>query len=258
MTTPFRVTVRSVRDGSPLTPGASWESSGEALRLGRSLACDVVLADRTVSMEHAMLETEDSVLTVVNRSEHGATFVDRRRLEPGERARVVGERGNVQLGGVLLVVDVLQTTEQFAADLASDDDPPLLEVMIVADEARVRCAGAVLDLAPRPARALRRLAREPGEVVSHRELLDAIDPGSAAGNVHQTITYLRNALIAAVERGELPLGDVRGAVLRAAGDDVSLAVDAPVRRWIGALVQSVRGRGYRLNLSRDEVISRRL
>lgn len=258
MTTPFRVTVRSVRDGSQMATGASWESAGEALCAGRSMACDVVLADRTVSMEHAVFEVVDGVLSVTNRSERGATFVERRRLDPGERARVVGERGSVQLGGILLVVDVLQTTEQFAADLASDDDPPLLEVVIVADEARVRCAGVVLDLAPRPARALRRLAREPGEVVSHRDLLDAIDPGSATGNVHQTVTYLRNALIAAVERGELPLGDVRGVVLRAAGDDVSLAVDAPVRRWIGALVQSVRGRGYRLNLPRDEVISRRL
>lgn len=86
---------------APLVLALSWVGGEEDLVIGRGPTCDVVLADRSVSREHARLFFRDGTWIVQDLDSTNGTFVNgqpvgRSQLAPGD---------HIRLGDQLLDVD---------------------------------------------------------------------------------------------------------------------------------------------------------
>ena len=117
----------------------------------------------------------------------------------------------------------------------------------------VHLMGHEQSLFPMALRLLWRLCQDAGEVVTHDDLKDALSPTSTTGgmNLPQNITYLRNMFEEALDIGELIEDDLRDELSGRLSD--ARVADMSRRALLRTLIQSVRGRGYRLNISPDRV-----
>jgi hypothetical protein len=97
-----RRTARKVDESSgPLVLALDWTHGEGNLVIGRDAACDVVLADESVSRHHARLVFRDGTWIIQDLNSKNGTIVNRERvgrcqLQPGDR---------LQLGDQLLDVD---------------------------------------------------------------------------------------------------------------------------------------------------------
>jgi hypothetical protein len=78
---------------APLVLALDWAGGDEDLVIGRGPDCDVVLADRSVSREHARLVCRDGTWVVQDLASTNGTFVNeapvgRCQLAPGDRLRL--------------------------------------------------------------------------------------------------------------------------------------------------------------------------
>ena len=124
---------------------------GTSLRIGRAPDSDVVLVDRAVSRNHAMLHVADDVQVEDLGSANGL-LVAGARCAPGGRARVPAG-STIELGGSLLVLH----EGAAAPSLGSDEAAPRpgerdtgidLSAHVVFDEAMARLYDVVARIAP--------------------------------------------------------------------------------------------------------------
>lgn len=244
--------------------GATFEVASNTVVVGRGAAADVRLSHASVSTRHLTLEAREESFVLRNESEHGSTWVDRRALEPGEEVHIE-EVAWAQVGRVLLHISrsVLTTPVATAYSLpptsgvseVEEDLEVFLEVE-VGLHASVRVRGHEQPLFPMALRVLWRLCQSAGEVVSHQELLDALSPTATSGgmNLPQNITYLRDMFEEAIAHGELSEEELRDELEVCLGRE--RVEDMERRVMLRTLIQSVRGQGYRLNLTPAQVMAK--
>jgi len=259
----FIVRVERAPEGGEVRQGEIFELASEQVSVGRSPSAQLSLSDPSISSHHLTLEFGEHHFTIRNVSKRGSTWVDRRALEPGEEVEVE-EVAWIQPGRVLLHVSIAESTMpvetlyslplQPASDVVSE-----AEVFLEVDvglHPTVRIRGREQSLFPMALRVLWRLGESAGEVVSHDDLQDAISPTASAGgmNLPQNITYLRDMFEEAIGYGELSEDELREELAECLGP--ARVQDMGQRELLRALVQSVRGQGYRLNLTPEQVCTR--
>lgn len=252
--------VRVASAAAALRPGQLLVARAPAV-LGRAPTADVVLADPTVSREHARLDVQDAGVCLTVLTAGNGTFLDAVRLLKG--AQVALHPGmQLQLGGVVLEhIDIAQTQPVLQA-LALPTHPgvptptpssqPLLRVVIRAGAPQVHLDDRLLDLVPSAARVLWTLAQHPGDVVADGALQAA---ASAEGNVQQLVSLVRRALRDAVEADPALVERVRALVHEAtAGGRFADLADLDAAGLMRRVLASRRGQGYVLCLPSSAVV----
>jgi hypothetical protein len=192
-----------------------------------------------VSFEHAKFRSDSKQVFVSSVSERGSTFVGGRPLTFGGEAEVPLIESFVQIGNFLLEVRVLDQTIPVsrAMPLPINWREPLLEVRERRGRGRVVLAGDELPIPPKLFRLLLGLATRANEPVTRDELIDVIEPDGWV-NLDPLIHRLRATL-------EQFLAD-RPAALKVLGPEhQAAAANSEVGK---ALIETVRGRGYRLTI----------
>lgn len=188
-------------DGSALAPGLTFAVSGRA-RLGRSGADTLLLADRTVSRDHAEVWCTAEGWRVRNRSRNNGVFVDGARVAPGAEAPLP-DAARLQLGGLILSVQHVLPTQPWTEVLTSGRmkavQTPRFRIRRDGDACTVHVDGHLAALPPAAAHVLAVLAEHPGEVVHTWDLLDA----AGDCNLPQAVSAIRRALRSLVEAGRL-------------------------------------------------------
>ena len=256
----FIVKVERAPEAGAVRVGDVFEVTGDEIVLGRSESADVTLGDSSVSTHHVTLRALETGFVLHNASARGSTWVDQRALAPDEQVDVL-ESAWIQLGRLLLHVSrAVQTTPistmyslPSAPSEPGEHAPDVFLSVDLGLHASVRVMGREQQLFPMALRMLWRLAEDAGEVVGHGALKDALSPTASAGglNVAQNVTYIRDMFEKALDLGELTEDELREELEVTLGP----ARVAPMERreLLRALVQNVRGRGYRLNLSPKQV-----
>lgn len=249
------LTIDQVRAGAALEPGRAFRLGRSPSLAGRGESCPIWLPDSTVSREHARLTAHGLEIEVEVLPGRSSTFLNGRRLRPGESVRVPAAGAQLQLGGVLLAVKALDETVEFQERLGEADSPvtspPLVTWSWEAGEVDVRVSGRRLDLYPAAARALAVLLEHPSESVASADIQDEL--GSTA-NVEQLMSYIRAAFRQAIQSEALPQARLATEVARVhSGASVEELATMDPRALLRILVQSRRGFGYALNLAPDAV-----
>lgn len=207
--------------------------------VGRSQEGDVALDDSTVSFEHAAFRSDSDHVFVRSLSERGSTFVGGNLLKFGGETEVPVLEPFVQIGNFLLEVRVLEQTVPVsnAMPLPVNWRDPLLEIRERRGRGRVLLGGDELPLPPKLFRLLLGLATTAGEPVSRDALVDVVEPDGWV-NLDPLVHRLRSALEEFVT--------ARPATLKPLGPEHDAAAGGPD---LGkALIETVRGRGYRLTI----------
>lgn len=255
----FIIRVEKVKPGCALPIGLSSDILYSPAILGRDPEADFRIQDPTISKQHARVETGEGVTSLVNLSAKGSTFVDGKRLEPGESVPLDRARTWIQLGRVLLRVydepPTLPVEEPMAIPTATGAGRlPLLRVQRSGPMIQLWCRGHRVQLFPQAARVLARLAEEPTETVEAHLLMEAADPDSpdkfGGTSLSQLITYVRNMFDEALDAGWVPEEDLTRMVGSVRGGDLP---PDDRRELLRALIENVRGVGYRFNVPLDSV-----
>ncbi|MEO1270503.1 MAG: hypothetical protein AAFX99_20640, partial [Myxococcota bacterium] len=183
-------------------------------------------------------------------------------LAPGNEVAVDASPAWVQAGRVLLqVARVHDPTVSWGSPIPLPTQAPaprtvgdgLLRVTR-SPVLHVWAGGHALQAYPSATRVLARLCQTPGVVVPRDALVAFMNPDfqqRAGGlNLHQTITYVRDALETALDQGWLPETQLVAQVRRCVPE---LGTDVDRRTLLRTLVANVRRVGYRLNLPADAI-----
>ena len=274
----FLIRIEAVQDGCVLEVGARFPVLSDKVRIGRNPDADIQLEDMSVSGAHLELVALDDGFRVENLSRRGSTFVNGARLESGESITLSGASTWLQVGRVLLKVAVILATVPVAAAMPLPDEdstPPVvapiappgmeaLERLLVIERSanpRVWIHGNLVQLFPSAARALARLCESPAQLVEQYDLMEALDPdfASKAGgaNLNQSITYIRNMFVEAIERDLVGLDELKEAIAACQTWDVVDTDELDPRGLMRVLVTNVRGAGYTLMLPAKAIGFRR-
>jgi len=258
--TTFTLQVERVQPGCAVPRGLKLAPARACIVIGRTTDADVVLDDVSVSRRHVELRAGESGFVVRGLSQSGSTFVDERPLAGDEEITVAGPSAWLQVGRVLLHVMLAPATVPVSKRMTPPEAPTRVASAVVTlargRELRVWLGGELVHLFPSAARVLARLCETPNEVVTHDELLHAVDPESleraGGGNLAQLVTYVRDAFDEALAKGWLVDDDLRALVIASAPETAAEA-EADRRGLLRALVSSRRGLGYALRLPRAAV-----
>ena len=250
----FFLRVERVNQGCDIAVGSSSPPLLERATVGRGIAVDFRVIDATVSSLHLTIEHNSAGFLITSHSERGTTFINRKALGCGDTISLEADEIWIQIGRVLLALYTSPITIPVtdAMTLPPDETPtaPILTIRQVGLRYDVLCGGHPVALYPSAARVLWRLASSCGHVVSHGDLLEAVDPDLGAGgsNIAQLVTYIRQAFSEALSAGWLSptqlQAHLRPHLERPPTDE---------RMLLRSLIENVRGVGYRLRLSPMDV-----
>lgn len=256
------IVVVGARPQSPLKVGQQFEVRTFPVVIGRALESGVRIADNTVSRAHASVDVIDGRLALSALSSASSVWVDQLPVEAGERVYLEPSETLVQLGGVLLRFDVSESTAPYPEPLAvpaSHRPRGLLHISVVSEGLHVHFLGVDVQLHRGPAYVLLALARQPNAVVAEETLLlygGGVPERALGRNLNQLVTYIRNALKAAISgmpEKRARLIEALDAAERARGDhsalDPEISDDSLMRR----LIKNHRRYGYSLRLQADDV-----
>ena len=259
MTTPPEVllVVTQTAPQCAVRPGLTlaWDTAEPAV-LGRSPACELCLADPTVSRRHARFVRLGQSFLVEGLAHGNGMFIDDGLVAAGDQ-RVLRPGQTLQVGGVVLELQVLEATAAVLQPLsvvgpAPESERIALDVSWDGGHCAVMLQGQLLALPPLAAKALGLLAESSGVVVHKWDLLDQLGAGT---NLAQVFSLVRSAFLSAVEAEALALSTVREHVARHS----SVVVDElDAKSVMRHFIASRRGHGYRICLSADEVTVRHL
>jgi DNA-binding winged helix-turn-helix (wHTH) protein len=167
---------------------------GEQAILGRAPECDIVVAGRLVSRQHARITRAGRVYTLEDLGSHNGTTVNG---QPLDGPRVLRDGDRIELGGIGRL--------QFVDSDATSTRPVPTAAGIWLDQATqdIWVDGQLLSppLSPAQFRLLQVLADRAGQVCSRDELVAAIWPDAANGVSDE-------ALDALIKRVRARLGEV--------------------------------------------------
>ncbi|MBW7886213.1 MAG: FHA domain-containing protein [Caldilineaceae bacterium] len=165
--------------------------------LGRSPLRDIVVADRTVSRLHAVIERQDERYLLRDAGSANGTFVNGQRLtEP----HLLQDRDTIGLGTPAARLRYVDPDPTFIRPHETEPHTHGLEY----DEARLRFAldGVPLELPSTQFHLLLHLYRQAGQVCSRESCAQAVwgrsyDPALDAGALDKIVSKLRQRLAAA-------------------------------------------------------------
>jgi len=231
-------------DGSPLRIGTTLRLFA-GVELGRDPAVTILLGDQSVSRRHVRVHGGPRGLEVENVTRNNGLFLDGDAVAPGTR-RLLDGVARIQIGGLLFEVHADAATrpvnEPLTLGVAPSPAGPLFRIVTDGDACTVQLRGHHLDVSANAARALRAMARTPGQVVHEWDIQTEV---GSRYNVAQLMSSIRRALKGAIAQKQLHEDEVR-AHLEAVrvGTDLesvaTLAGAALLRRYVWAR----RGHGY--------------
>lgn len=255
----FIVKIEKAAQASLLSPGVVWPPVAGEATVGRSTDADVQLPDPSVSSQHLHLKATAGGFRITVLAQHGTTYINRVRVEPNAHVDISDRKAFVQVGRVLLKITMVHTTVPFEEPPFSlpphQTDAGALYFLTIADgvQTQIWARGHELSLYPSAARVLVCLCRSPGAVVTHDELRVWMDPeghDKAGGMmVKQAITFIRQAFAALVDDARLHDDDLRLLLNSAAHVQADALAGADTRALLRLMFESIRGVGYRLNVS---------
>lgn len=263
----FKVRIeRVLPGGSELRTGYESAAMKGVVVVGRQAGVGFQLADTSVSRSHARVTLTAAGFDLTNLSAHGATFVNGRRL--AHRAQITLDKKMIylQVGRVLLCIfadpDTLEISQMIELPEVERGEgaPPLIALRSIGSNWSVQCRGHIVKLFPSAARVLARLCEEPGEVVPHDALEQAIDPEShqrvGGATIAQNITYVRKFFAEAIEMGwlepEVLLGWIKETGEQSSdSDDIEGFDQSTLLRLV---VENHRRVGYRLRIPAREIV----
>ncbi|MCC6622394.1 MAG: FHA domain-containing protein [Deltaproteobacteria bacterium] len=258
--TTFTFQVERVQPGCTVPRGLKLAPARARVVVGRTTDADVVLDDVSVSRRHVEIRAAEAGFVVRALTRSGSTFVNHAPLAGDEEVVIDAPSAWVQVGRVLLHVMVAPATVPACAPITPPEAPlggaRAIVTLARGRELRVWIGGQLVHLFPSAARVLARLCETPGEVVTHDELLHAVDPEAleraGGANLAQLVTYVRDAFDHALERAWIADEDLRALVIGAA-PEVAAEAEADRRGLLRALIASRRGLGYALRLPRSAI-----
>jgi len=196
--------------------GMRWVLQADRMVIGRDPVCDVLIPDRRVSREHAEIRRTRDGFTLVDRDSKNGTFVNGQRVV-GEYHLNDGDEIQIALCCELIFVGPGATAplvleRQSRANLTLDERSHRLWVGGVE---------LVPPLSLAQFRFLHLLWNEPERVFSREEVAQAVWPDEDAGGISEQAI---DAVVRRLRERLVPLG-------------------------ADALIVTVRGHGFRLNLS---------
>jgi hypothetical protein len=258
----FTIEVQRVQSGATVEVGHRSQALSGAVTVGRGADADFRVDDRTVSSRHLRIEPTSSGFRLTNLSERGSTFVHGRRMEPGAAVEIANPAW-AQLGRVLLAVAVIPMTVPFEEPMPVPDGirpagvPPLLTFRHTPARTELWCRGNAVSLYPSAARVLACLASEPGRIRTHSELDEAADPEAwprtGGASVPQLLTYARTMFNDALDAGWISDDELVRLVATSSASDVPDCPPTDRAALLRALIQNIRGVGYRLSLPAFEI-----
>jgi len=260
----FDIEVHSTAEGSTVPVGyASAELIDEAT-IGRDRSVDFRLHDPTVSRQHVHIARQGRGFRIHNLTGRGTTCVNERRLGPDEYFDHDDDEMWLQVGRLLLRIAVTPTTipvdEVLHVPSSTSSQPVVPHVVTLRafmDRWEVLICGQPVRLFPSATRVLAKLAESPGDVVTHSALAEAADPEQfprhGGASVPQLITFIRNMFDDALNTQVLDENTLRTKMLWD-GEDPAPEMDR--RTLLRSLIENVRGLGYRLRLSADDIALR--
>ena len=246
--------------------GQRLTTEGALIVLGRSADASVRLDDATVSRRHAELSLGTAGIRVRVVSKRGSTFVAGEVVEAGESIESSGDTLQIQLGRILLRIDVSRspTTVSYAeavrpldtishASTAPDAvSAPFFSFRWDCGTCHLQCCGVSVETYPAAARVLAAIAGGRGTAVSHADIQESVGETT---NIDQQVSYLRRDLRTWVEQGIVPIETLRQ---RVAEHSPAMAADAlealEIRELIRRFLSSRRGYGYQISLRADDVV----
>lgn len=158
--------------------GKEWVLEGDLVTIGRDEDNDVVLSDRRVSRQHAVIERKGDRYHIRDCGSKNGTFVNGTLLQ-GPMALKDGDEIQVAMGFTLTFVDAGATTPLFFEGhrgLVIDDD-----------SRQVWIRGQELDppLSTQQYRLLRLLDENAGKVVTREEIIREVWPDAVSGGVSE-------------------------------------------------------------------------
>lgn len=235
-------------------PVGSTHVVGGPTRIGRHPASDLVVADPTVSREHAHLFAGDDGWRVANLTRANGVFVDGQPIPPGAEAGLGDDATNLQIGGVVFRVSRFAATRPVVEPVPADGvdrvaGAATFEMTRDGDRVDVRCAGRLVAIKPLTSVVFFALASQAGRSMHAWDLTDEV---GRAFHLPQAISDLRRVVRRLLVDGWLDRGTVRDAVAAVgdAGllDGLAFDDDAALARQV---VRSQRGHGYALLLPAD-------
>lgn len=246
--------------GGALRPEVTlWEPPQDNVLIGRGTHASLHLPDRSVSVEHVRLSFDLDRVGVHNLSRRGSTRVEGRLLSPGEVVQTTLPV-RLQIGRYGWVIEALESTLPVSVTMpigSLERAPGALVLQDVGGRLAATLSGHPLEVRAACLRFLWVLPSNTGEVVSHDELAEACgrppragEEGNGGGDTHQAARGVRAALETLDDtHGLLPIYLAMVSPAASGG-----AVVHDLQQSLGKLlVQTVPGKGYRLNLPRDHV-----
>lgn len=253
------IRVEKTQPGSPLRVGMLSEIFDKEVIIGRGPQASFRLKDPTVSRGHARVFTESGKTYLENLGGHGSTYVNGVRLDTHERVEIERARTWIQLGRALVRVldepETLPVYEPIALpSRAARAATPLLVIQRTAAAPSIWCKGQRVHIFPQALRVLMRMCEQPGQTIEADVLVEAASPDvpmSFGGtNLPQLVTYVRDMFQQALEDQWVSDAELASAIKEVSGVRPD---DTARRALLRALVENVRGVGYRLNLPLDAV-----
>lgn len=235
----LQLTVALAPAGSALAPGRVFPLT-DAARLGRAPDADLVLADRTVSRQHARCWPTPDGWRIENVSKANGLFVDAVPVAPGDAAAVrPGSR--LQIGGIVFAVEAVAETVPVTQPLLAQAAASLV-VRRDGDACTAHWAGRFVPLAPTAALVLFALARTPGAVVHEWDIQNSV---GRSFNLPQAISAIRRAFRTLMQADDATRERLGALIGQAATAPISTHAPANVARQ---LIRARRKHGYALML----------
>lgn len=278
------LTVHRIRDDSLDEEGRQLELDKNPCIAGRSLDCDIVFKDRTVSRIHIRIDRSPDRISITNLSQKSPTIVDGSTLSPGERFESSYRNFRMILGTVQLKLECdeefINQNSDFSEEMTLDTDialvnqtldlpqirsitaardrkesrdnkPPFLQVVQSRAACTISVRGQWLDLPRMTGLALACLCANAGVPVSEEVIERAADSESM---VTKHVSLARSAIREMIERGSLEVTDIYEQ-MRAFPD----FKDEDIETWdlntlMRKFIASRRGFGYILYARPEDIL----
>lgn len=234
-----QATLRLEVTNSLTQDASSWAITDGRVRVGCSTKNEVQLEHESVADEHAVFRIADGIW-LTNLTSEGTTATSQGPMAIGDAVRVASG-ARVQIGAYVLECTLVVPTADFGMllDASHLELPQLLVLPTTWRVGSVSIAGVPAALTLRTWWVLSRLAGRPREVLSPVELVAGLPIESEGLDVSRIVRTLRKQLATALQDQQ-------------AHERISMAINLPgddLKATTSLLVESVRGKGYRLNLA---------
>jgi len=252
---PIHLTIDQVGKSSSIDAERVFKINKPITVIGRDPRCDVYLNDTSIGRRHALIrQTRKGVFfETLSRQHH--SFVDRKPVRVGDVYPLRESRHSIQMGQVLLRLELNDSSSAVEEILQSHVDSPTVDPKVVdpfmsvhwnRNVCHVRVKGRLFDLFPVAGQILGKLCSTPGVPVHNDDIRSFIGPSS---QIEQQITYIRKALEKLVELNIVSEDELKTYIRsNTCGGNLKKLDTMSVPQLLRCFISSKRGYGYTINI----------